>query len=226
MEANQTNTPYELKSELARLCLPATRRDSNQKLAWVNSVCLLFLLIGIVGARRGFISIKPVPPLRRIVPVILQPVVLPPQATTEAKPPPENPDNNAAPVAVVIPAAPNINFSVPTIGVLASSASLAQAPPLEPLRTRAQIGLLNSTGNGGERPNPPYPVIAKQMGEQGTITVLITGDAAGNVISVQAKSSSGFPVLDRATLDFIKNHWHLPATGGLFQTSITYQLEF
>ncbi len=62
---------YELKDELARLCLPPASRDANLKLAWVNSVCILFLLIGLVGARRGLIAIKPAPPLEEIVPVIV-----------------------------------------------------------------------------------------------------------------------------------------------------------
>jgi TonB family protein len=226
MDANRTTPHYELKSELARCCLPAARREANLKLAWVNSVCLLFLLIGIVGARQGVIAIKPVPPLAQIIPVVVQPVVVPPQATTETKPP-ENPaDNNAPPVAVVIPQAPNINFSVPTIGTLVAPANLSQAPPLEPLRAKAQVGLLCSTGGGGDRPEPSYPVIAKQMGQQGTVVLLLTGDTAGNVVSVEVKSSSGFPVLDRAATDFIKRHWRLPVTGGLFQTSITYQLQF
>ncbi len=72
------------------------------------------------------------------------------------------------------------------------------------MRTAAAINLLNSTGAGGERPEPPYPKIALEEGEQGTILLLLGGDAAGNVISVDVKESSGFPILDRATVDFIK----------------------
>ena len=226
MDANQTTPAYELKDELARLCLPQANRDVNLKLAWVNSVCILFLLIGIFGARRGLIFIKPAPPLEEIIPVVLEPITLPPQETTEKKETEEN-KNDTPQVAVVIPQTPNINFSVPTIGSLVVPTSLASAPPLEPLRTVAQIGSLNNTGAGGERPIPLYPLIAKQTGEQGTVALLLGGDAAGNVVSVEVKESSGFPILDRATVDFIKRHWHLPAGTGsqLFQTSIIYQLQ-
>ena len=226
MDANQTSPAYELKDELARLCLPAASRDANVKLAWVNSVCILFLLIGVLGARRGLISIKPAPPLEEIVPVILEPVILPPQETTEKKETAED-KNDTPQVAVVIPQAPKISFSVPTIGSLVVPASLASAPPLEPLRTATQIGSLNNTGAGGERPVPPYPLLAKQTGEQGTVILLLGSDAAGNVFSVDVKESSGFPILDRATADFIKRRWHLPPGTGsqLFQTSITYQLQ-
>jgi len=227
MDANQTSSAYELKDELARLCLPSARRDANQKLAWVNSVCILFLLIGVFGARRGLIAIKPAPPLEEIVPVIVQPLLLPPQ-TIEKKETPDENKNDAPQVNVVIPQSPGVSFSVPTIGSVVVPASLAIAPPLEPMRASAQIGSLSDTGSGGERPEPPYPPIAKETGEQGTIVLLLGGDAAGNVVSVDVKESSGFPVLDRATVDFLKRHWRLPAgtDSRLFQTSITYKLQF
>ncbi|MFZ1072286.1 MAG: TonB family protein [Verrucomicrobiia bacterium] len=221
MVENQTSSGYELKDELARLCLPSAKRDANLKLAWTNSICILFLLIGIFGARRGLIAIKPVPPIQEIVPVVVQPAVLPPQAIAQK---PEQPQQNNQPrILVALPNAPNINFGVPTVGTLVVPAELASAPQLAP----ARIDSLNNTGAGGERPEPPYPPIAKETGEQGTVKLQLGADAAGNVISVEVKESSGFPVLDRATVDFIKNHWRLPTGNGnrLFETSITYLLQ-
>ena len=226
IDTNPTAPAYELKNELARLCLPSASRDAGQKLAWANSVCLLFLLIGIAGAQRGIIAIKPAPPLQEIIPVVVQPVTLQAQQQVEKTQPTESDDNNPAPVAVVIPQTPNITFSVPTIGSLVVPANLAAAPPLEPMRAKTQVGLVSSTGVGGERPAPPYPKMAEQAGEQGTIILLLGGDEAGNVTSMEIKQSSGFPILDRATQDFVRNHWRLPAGGGLFQTSITFQLQF
>jgi TonB family protein len=224
MEANRT--AYELKDELARLCLISARRDPNQKLAWVNSICILFLIIGIVGARRGIISIKPVAPIREIVPVVLEPTTSPPRAVEKEKQT-EVEKNNQPRVVVALPNAPNINFSIPTIGTLVAPTALASAPPLKPLEAPAQIGSLNNTGAGGERSQPPYPQIAMEHGEQGTIVLLLGGDDDGNVISIDVKESSGFPFLDRATVEFIKNHWLLPTntSARLFQTSITYQLQ-
>lgn len=222
METNQTAPHYELKDELARLCLPSASRDVNLKLAWVNSVCILFLLIGIAGARRGLIAIKPVPPIRVEVPVVVLPAVLPPQAVA---PKPEQAEQKNQPqVLVVLPTAPNINFGVPTVGTLVAPAALASAPQLQAIPLH--IGSLNTTGAGGERPEPPYPKIALNSGQQGTVILSLTGDDVGNVISVDVKTSSGFPVLDRATADFIKRHWRLPTDSNtrLFETSITYKL--
>jgi TonB family protein len=224
-DANRMSPGYELKDDLARLCLPMANRDANLKLAWVNSVCILFLLIGIVGARRGIISIKPVAPIREIVPVVVESMTLPPQAAIQKNEQPE--EKNQPRIVVAIPNAPNVSFSVPTIGTLVAPAALASAPPLEPLRAKTQIGSLGSTGAGGERPEPDYPVFFRQMGAQGTIAVLIHGDAAGNVVSVDVKESTGFPALDHYTMNFIKAHWHLPTNAGtlLFQTRITYKLQ-
>jgi TonB family protein len=223
MDPNRTMPAYELKDELARLCLPLASRDVNLKLAWVNSVCLLFLLIGLAGARRGLVSIKPVPPIRVEVPVVVLPTVLPPQAVaqkTEPVEPIQQPQ-----VLVVLPTTPNINFAVPAAGTLVVPVTLASAPPVQ-VAPMHSISPLNSTGTGGERPEPPYPKIALESGQQGTVVLSLTGDDAGNVVSADVKTSSGFPILDRATVDFIKRHWRLPTDGAtrLFETSISYKL--
>ncbi|HEY1789845.1 MAG TPA: energy transducer TonB [Verrucomicrobiae bacterium] len=225
MDVNRTS--YGLKSELARYCLPSENPDANLKFAWVNSICILFLIIGIFGARRGIISIRNVPPIREIVPVVVMPRTLPPQTAVPQKKEQPQQQNQPARVFVALPNAPNINFSVPTIGTLVGSSDLASAPPLNPLQAQAQIVSLGNTGAGGERPEPPYPQLAMQTGEQGTMVLLLESDASGNVVSIDVKQSSGFPYLDHATVEFIKTRWHLPTEAGarLFQTIITFKLQ-
>lgn len=227
MDANRTSSAYELKNDLARYSLASQGGDSNLKLAWVNSICVLFLLIGMIGARRGVISIKTLPPIREAVPVIVIPVTLPPQKTVTQKK--EQPQPSQQPrVFVALPNTPNVNFSVPTVGTIVASGTLASAPPLNPLQTQSSIASVDNTGTGGERPQPPYPQLAMQNGEQGTIVLLLGADASGNVVSIEVKRSSGFPFLDQETVAFVKNHWHLPTGIGTqrFQTSITYKLQF
>ncbi len=222
---------YELKDELARLCLPSAGRDPNRKLAWLNSICILFLLIGVFGAGPAVIPEKLVPAVEEIAPVVLE-VTPPPETVT----PTENENQTQQPsetpnVVVVVPNAPNINFSVPTIGNLLAPSALAAAPPLNPVQRAepvTQLARISNTGSGGSRPQPQYPKIALDAGEQGAVTLLITADADGRVASVQIKNSSGFPVLDRATEDFIRRHWQLPsgaATNQLYETSIIYKLQ-
>jgi TonB family protein len=224
MDAHQTKSGYELKDELARLCLPSANRDHNQRFAWVNSICLLFLIIGLVGAKRAPGFVGPPPPKQEIVPAIIEPLP-PPPATTEAPKPAQPDQNKPAPrvVAVTINS-PAINFAVPTVGNLVVPESLAQAPPAALLKSSPIR--INSTGAGGQRPEPPYPPIALQTAEQGSVTLSITADASGAVAAVKVKESSGYPILDHAALEFVRRHWILPAGGGtrIYEATITYKL--
>ena len=225
-EINRTTPAYELKDELARLCLPPANRDANMKFAWINSICIIFLAIGIVGAKRGLIASRPVPPIQEMIPIVVEPLTLPPQETEQKQIPDEN-KNDVPHVAVAIPQAPNISFSVPTIGSLVVPANLASAPPMEPLRTAVQIGAVNSTGSGRRPAATAVSENSARKGEQGTVRLTLGGDAAGNVISVDVKESSGFPMLDRSSVEFIKRHWRLPTSAGsqLFETQIIYKLQ-
>jgi periplasmic protein TonB len=234
VDTNQISARYELKSELARFCLPAANRDPNRKLAWVNSICILFLIIGIFGARNGSISVRAAPPVEEIVPTIIQPSLpLPPsEAASSENHDQDKQEESGPPQAVVVTLeSPSINFAVPTIGTLVVPNAVASAPPLKPLQPRAVAGgettTLGSTGGGGERPQPPYPQIALEQGDQGTVTLLMSADEAGNVISIDVKESSGFQILDHSAVEYIKRHWTLPPGPGTrqFETSITYVLQ-
>jgi periplasmic protein TonB len=231
MDANRNLPGHELKSELARYCLPAANRDANRNLAWVNSICILFLLIGIVGARPATMMIRKPLPLEEIVPTIIEPPPPPPVTTTqEVKPDKSEQEKpNTPQVVVATPEAPNISFSVPTIANLVVPNGMATAPPLNPMRPVAPLKELPSdigiTGTGGDRPKPVYPTIAKEQGIQGTVALQMTADENGNVIDITVTQSSGSSLLDRATVDFVKRHWMLPTgRGRLFETSITYKL--
>ena len=232
LDANRTAGRYELKDELARLCLPAAARDSDRKLAWTNSICILFLLIGLFGAKPASTTIKPAPPLEEVIPTIIEPLPPPPQTVTAIQNRDETePDKSEAPqVVVVAPESPNISFAVPTIGTLVVPSAVALPPPLRPSQLASadnRLTTLNNTGAGGERPQPPYPKIALEQGQQGTVTLLMSADQAGNVISIEVKKSSGSAVLDRGALDYVRRHWTLPvgASTRLFETSITYRLQ-
>ena len=222
---------YELKDELARHCLPAAKRDDNRGLAWVNSICLLFLLIGLVGAKRMFVTVRNPPPLEETVPAVVLPVPPPPAAAEAQNQEQSDSDRPEVPqVVVVVPAAPNINFSVPTIGNVVAPSALAAAPPLNPLRAPAPLRSLptslSATGAGGERPQPPYPRIAQQEGMQGKVTLLMTVDDAGIITDIHVEESSGYPLLDRGALDFVKRHWTVPpgTAGHTYETSIIFKL--
>ena len=219
-----------VKSELARLCLPAAARDLDRNLAWMNSICLLFLAIGVFG-RPASGHIKPPPTSVEVLPAIIEPTVFHPPLTSQENPPEQNeqmekPD--AAQVVVVTPDSPAICFSVPTIGNLVAPASLAVAPPLIPLApvTRMQTASIENTGAGGERPQPPYPLFAREHGQQGTVILVLNVNEAGVITTIELKESSGYPILDRSTLDFVKRRWIIPPGTGAqaFIVTIKYRL--
>ncbi|MGD0812719.1 MAG: energy transducer TonB [Verrucomicrobiota bacterium] len=224
---------YQLHSDLARVCLPDPQGHPQRTLAWLNSICFLFLLVALSGVRPGLPVPRPVPALDEPVPIVVQPL---PQ-----KPPPqaEQPDNEESTkdktplprVVVVTPDSPAISFSVPTIGNVLVPNAIAQAPPAASPNAPAVVHnkptTIGSTGEGGDRPQPPYPEMALKFGEQGAVVLLFTVDDSGLVESITVKESSGSAILDRSALDFVKRHWIVPPGRGgrVFQATISYQIK-
>ena len=233
VNADRTELSYELESELARVSLHAGDQDPNRKLAWVNSVCILFFLIGAFGSKPASIRIKTLPPIEEVSAAIVEPLPPPPQTQSEQQTQEQNNQEqvDTPQVVVVTPEAPSINFSVPTIGNLVVPNAVAQAPPVAPLKRvaplRAQPTVLNTTGSGGDRPQPPYPKIALEQGQQGSVTLRMTVDDAGLISTIEILQSSGFPVLDRSAMDFVKRHWTVRPEKGtrIYEATINYKLQ-
>src|SRR5436853_7854278 len=98
---------YTLSSDLAKLCLPSEYRDSNRVLAWVNSICFLFLVIGLVGIKPPKIIERPLSEIAEPVAVELpapqeQPHV---QAETPPEETPQETPTDVPQVATVVAAA-------------------------------------------------------------------------------------------------------------------------
>lgn len=231
-DAMQKYADCPLKSELAQFCLPAAKRDPHRKLAWVNSICILFLLIGIFGATTPIFKIKNPPPLEQAIPVIVEPTLPPPAKITAQQNPEPNdePKPEAAQPVLVTLNSPAVNFSVPTIGTLVVPNAIATAPPANPLApvTPARNEPINitDTGHGGERPAPPYPEMAQDLRQQGTVLLWMTVDERGIITDIKIQQSSGSRILDRSTLDFVKRHWLLPPgpSGRIYEAPIHYLL--
>jgi TonB family protein len=222
---------YHLKSELARVCLPAPGRTVPRRLAWVDSICLLFLLIGVVGNQSRLPPRKAVPPLEQAVPVIIEP--LPPvvQPTAEAKPTEQQNDDDkpqTPSIQAVTLETPAINFAVPMPGSLLVPTSVAPTPVETHLKAATPVKQeptqIESSGKGGERPQPDYPIMYQQLGIKGTVVLEFTVNDAGRVVSLDLKQSSGSSILDQHTLDFIKKRWMVPPVNGghLFSLTVRY----
>ena len=141
--SQRCETSYPLESKLARVGLYATRADPDRWLAWANSISILFLLVEIVGSTPATVSIGRPRLLTRSVPPWLNRSRHPrrPSPSHRTQPPQndqEQPDSHQ--VVVVTPEAPNITFSVPTVGNLLAPIGLAQAPPVAELRPAVPFG--------------------------------------------------------------------------------------
>lgn len=237
---HQETTKPALKSDLARLCLPAQRRDADRGITWMNSICACVLLIGVVGAGPAVVTIRPPPGRIESVPTILEPATPKAPMPVRALTPLEEPHNSdpAAPeVVVVTPDTPEISFSIPTLGSIAVPAALAVAPPLRPLAAPARHPTapvttmvprpLDPTGVGGERPQPPYPRAAIERRHQGTVVLSLTVDAAGTITEAAVKQSSGSSILDDRTLEFVLRRWKISPGDGArqFEATVRYVLE-
>src|SRR5690349_5128563 len=128
---------YHLSDDLARLCLPQEYRDSYRTLAWVNSICCLFLIVGLVGLRAPKVIHKPLTEMTEVVPVVFTPPEEPPKAEPEVKPDepdePQNTTEETPQVMTVVAAADptSVAFAVPVQGAVAvaPAAHLATPPP-------------------------------------------------------------------------------------------------
>src|SRR5437899_5751703 len=131
---------YAEASDLSKLCLPQTYQDANRRRAWVNSICILFLVIGCLGLKPPPVRVRPLPEVVEVVPVELPPPEEPPKTqVTEEQPEPE-PSNEVMPeklvvATAVVPNSEKIAFAVPTLGVTQLvPLSKAVPPPPQPVR--------------------------------------------------------------------------------------------
>lgn len=227
---------YELTSDLARMCLPSEFKDSYRNLAYANSICLVFLLIGLVGFKVPKVIIKPLSEISEPVPVIFTPpeeIQKPetPDKPEEPPPPTDQPmDTPAVTVVAAVADASQVAFSVPVQGAVAvASARFAAPPPANltapPARPTPVKFNPTTTTDGGSYPQPIYPRFAMRQKQQGSVTIEIKVDSTGAVTSAEVFKTSGYTVLDEAAVDVVKNRWRFP-TGPerLFHWNCTFQL--
>jgi len=239
---NATTTPvnpatsgqYALSDDLARLCLPQEYRDSYRGLAWVNSICALFLIIGLIGLNPPKIVVRELPPVNEIVPVVIQPEEQPePETKPETEKPPETEDliTDQPVVATVVAANPaNVAFALPVKGPVILAAAKFAAPPAHEIKaTEGKVTRLASGDEdwAGKSDQPEYPSLAQRRGYQGKVILEIGFDATGAVISVTVKNSSGYTMLDEAAVQKVKRDLHLrtpPGEARVFTKEFTFQL--
>lgn len=65
-----------------------------------------------------------------------------------------------------------------------------------------------------DNPAPPYPPLARRMGEQGNVVLRVLVSSVGTAEQVALKSSSGSMRLDQSALETVKRWRFVPARQG------------
>jgi len=236
VSSGAANAPvYSLHSGIAQFCLPAANRDANRKLAYVNSICLLFLAVGIAGLNPPKLEQKIPEPAQEFMPAeIVQPPEPPKvEPQPEQEQPEQQPDTpvEMPQIATVVAADPSqVKFAVPVEGpVVFAPAKFAQPPPASPPKPATRTVVKMTGAEGGTFPAPKYPPAALEQRLQGTVTLIITVRPDGLVETAEVTKSSGSVILDRAAMQQAKTKYkYLPiSTSELryFEKDVEFRLQ-
>lgn len=151
---------------------------------------------------------KPPPP-KQAPPPLPQVTLVKPSLPTV--PPPEiviqQPPQQQNPMRVIESAHPVQQPPTPVTAAPAPPAA-APAPPKPVAPAPTPVEAIASTHT-----QPPYPMTARRIGEQGTVVLSITISTDGSVQNVSVAQSSGNADLDQAAVEWVKDHWrYKPAT--------------
>ncbi|HET7095752.1 MAG TPA: energy transducer TonB [Casimicrobiaceae bacterium] len=124
---------------------------------------------------------------------VQQPIDPPPIVPSEIPPPPVA-EENAITVATSSEPPPR-----------AQAASGPEPPPVTPPRFNADYL---------QNPAPPYPRIARQLGERGKVMLRVLVSSEGLPERVELKTSSGSSRLDESALETVKHWKFVPARQG------------
>jgi TonB family protein len=162
------------------------------------------------------------------------PAPVPPATAQTQTPPPHDPmdapkpPGQGVPVLAVQPAKPAQTLPppaakpAPTTHTAISHASAATA------QNHFQAAAASSSYAPGPNalPHPPYPEEAREHRRIGTVIMNVLFDDQGNVARAEVTETSGVPLLDSATLSYIRRHWHSAAYAGrTVSVPVQYKLE-
>jgi protein TonB len=209
-------------------------RDNWQTLAWVNSVCLLFLVIGILGLNTQSNYDRKLIRKTIVVPVVALPE--PPPEQDEPKSVNPSPTTVQHPRSVVSPALPvvaaaepaEVAFPIPIEGPATLVASRYAAPtrvqtsPAEP----SPLPFKEDANPRGYFPKPKYPLRELAARHEGRVTLAIEVGRNGKVLNVTIKESCGWPKLDAAALEKVHKDWDFgPGPLRSFYVPVVFQIQ-
>lgn len=223
-----------------------TAKTSETSLAAVATLVLWLCCagVGVMGIALSYPHPQPV----KITPPPVQFEKLRVELTDAPLPPPDHsappPDLSSPPPAAAL-AQPNLphpiavaelsptdSFAVPVEGpvrvVDAAHAGITRnsAPSNAVVGPSAPVQTLVFGRGEGRQPAPNYPQHAKQLGQEGLVSVQFIVDETGRVISAEAAQSSPWPLLNEAAIRTVRERWRF-ATGAIrrFEVAIHFRLK-
>ncbi len=182
-------------------------------------------------------------------PVEPLPPAEPPPPQVAAAPPPEPAEARAAsspeeprpsdlplppPAAPAPPprAAPPRQQAASQVAATQRQAPPGPATPPEAAGGSRAVGTVSPPGllDGVRNPEPEYPLINRERGDQGVVTVLLRISEAGEVMGVEVIATSGYPALDDSARRAVQRWRFRPAmrdgvpVAGSIRTAIHFRL--
>jgi TonB family protein len=200
---------------LWRFVTQDTFPENWRRLAWVNSVCCLFLVVGIVGIKNSSVGEKKLIRSDVVVPIVLVPPPLPerprPKPVELFTTPSQQSQSllSPAPPVVAVAEQTQVAFPIPVEGPVTLVAPRYVAPPpVQALPSGPKPQPFDERANThGYFPKPKYPPGELGARHQGRVLLAIEVDTDGKVQSATVKESSGWPKLDSAALEKVRKDW-------------------
>jgi protein TonB len=151
--------------------------------------------------------LTPAEPVKPPEPV--PPAPPPPEPVLKPKPKPVIASTRTTPVADAIVAPPPVDEPdpEPSAPVQAYSEAAEPSPPGQPEPPRFDMSYLSN-------PQPSFPAMSKKLHEEGTVVLRVHVSAAGEALSVEVATSSGYARLDDAALRAVRKWKFVPSKRG------------
>ncbi|GHD80826.1 energy transducer TonB [Vogesella fluminis] len=179
-------------------------------------------------------------PVQPPQPLPMEMVTIPTPPAPDIRPAPPAPAKTASakprkvtpvPPPLPAPARPSpkaITTDTRTEEVASKAPAVAEAPAASPAVGRSEAAppapIVPPTHIGGHlgNPRPVYPPLSIELGEAGAVGLRVAVGADGRAQEVSIARSSGFPRLDRAALQAVRNWRFRPAMRGNEAIPFTY----
>jgi len=146
-------------------------------------------------------------PIMKVIPNVIDAIVLPPQKHSVVLPPPPTASTPKSNVDTIPP--PVFTIEGPRQPVINVETSPDPQPP--PTTPSIKDELVRAIA--GTHTTPDYPVLSRRLGEQGTVLLHIAIADNGRIENVNVVRSSGYSRLDEAAREWVMLYWrYLPAT--------------